>query len=131
MKTLSELRPGECKFALTTSEESDKAWSHASLGNTKGGGAFRHGFCAEPVAPGSNYCPHHHARCHRGFGKDARSLEEMIYALDQSQFRGRVPYEENTAPIDARLDSDVPSRPPLMPRKVYLAVRASTHNKVQ
>ena len=52
------------------------------------------------MKPGSVYCPEHHARCYRGPGKDARSLEEMIYAVDQSQFRGRVNYSEHTDPLD-------------------------------
>lgn len=113
MKTLTE-NTG-CKFALTNGV-ADQAWAHLRLGTGAGvrgkgrmigGGAYRHEFCAEPVKPGSVYCPLHHKRCYRGPGKDPRSLEEMIYATDQSQFRGRVPYAEHTEPMDEELQHGV------------------------
>ena len=49
------------------------------------------------------YCPEHKALCHRGHGKDARSLEEMIYAIDKSQYRGRTGHAEHTDPVDEEL----------------------------
>ena len=107
MKQLIDLGPCECKFAVTTSEASDKSWSHAHLAGTIGGGAFKHGFCGKPTASASEpYCAEHKARCHRGHGKDARSLEEMIYAIDKSQYRGGTKYADHTEPMDVELQRE-------------------------
>lgn len=123
MKTLIELDPGECKFALTDSETADKSWSHLRLGangpgmrakngSRVGAGAYPHLFCGAPAiqvrgADGKMacgpYCEAHHKVSYRGKGKDARSLEEMIYSIDHSQYRGRAPYAEHTDPMDEEL----------------------------
>lgn len=103
-----------CKYPVTNSDVSDQSWSHLRLGSSGpgmrakdgsrvGGGAYPHLFCGEPQKAGSCYCAAHHKVCYRGPGKDARSLEEMIYAIDQSQFRGRTGYAEHTEPLDEDL----------------------------
>jgi hypothetical protein len=102
-----------CKFAVTNGGPADQRWGHLRLGASGagvvangriiGGGAYPHQFCDIPVQPGSVYCPAHHKRCYRGEGKDPRSLEEMIYSVDQSQHRGRTPYAEHTDPMDEEL----------------------------
>lgn len=102
MKKLDEIGTG-CKFALTTSPAADFSWSHARLGDTQGGGSYPHLFCGAPTKPGSVYCPTHHKLCYRGPGKHPRSLEEMIYATDQSQYRGKSTYADHTDPIDIEL----------------------------
>lgn len=117
MKSLIELEPGECKFALTDSDAADQGWAHLRLGDSGagvrvkgrviGGAAHPHMFCGEPVMDEKHaYCPKHMARCYRGPGKDTRSLEEMIYATDQSQTRTRAPYAEHTDPMDIELKRD-------------------------
>lgn len=113
MKSLMELGEGECKFALTNGGPPDQGWAHLRLGDSGagvrvkgrmiGGGAYPHQFCAEPVTADSCYCAKHHKKSYRGPGKDPRSLEEMIYATDQSQYRGNTPYAEHTDPMDVEL----------------------------
>lgn len=111
MKSLVELGADECRFALTDSPAADRSWSHARLGASGpgsrklnvGGGAYPHQFCGEPVVGKGPYCAAHKKLCHRGMGKDARSLEEMIYAIDKSQYRGRSPYADHTDPVDEEL----------------------------
>lgn len=117
MKSLEELKVNECKFALTTSASADFRWNHLRLGDTKGvvtedgkisgGGAFKHGFCGAPTHEGEPYCAAHKARCYRGPGKDVRSLEEMMYATDQSQYRGRQNYADHTDPVDREIKVEV------------------------
>lgn len=106
-----------CKYAVTNPDQTDKGWAHLRLGSGPGmrsktgarigGGAYPHLFCGEPQQAGSPYCAAHHKLCYRGPGKDARSLEEMIYSIDQSQFRGRVGYADHTEPMDVELRKDV------------------------
>jgi hypothetical protein len=116
VKTLAE-NTG-CKYALTDSETADQSWSHARLGSGPGvkvkgvwigGGAHQHLFCGEPRKADSNYCPAHHKLCYRGPGKDARSLEEMMYAIDQSQYRGKPAYADHTDPMDVELARERPA----------------------
>jgi hypothetical protein len=107
MKTLIE--NDGCKFALTTSKEPNRhgfgrlgrnGFTGASVGGAVLGASYPHLFCGEVQRPGSPYCEAHHARCCRGDGKDVRALEEMMYAVDESQFRGSTGYAEHTDPLD-------------------------------
>lgn len=91
-----------------------------------------HDCCGAPTQSENHlepYCPTHKAICHRGPGKDARSLEEMIYAVDQSQYRGRSPYADHTDPVDEELRPDrgqavVKETPPPRPTDIS-AVRSN------
>jgi hypothetical protein len=87
-----------CKYALTTSA----APNRHPFGHTIGP-SYPHLFCGEPTVKDGVYCAEHHKLCRRGQGKDARSLEEMIYAVDQSQYRGKSAYADHTDPIDIEL----------------------------
>ena len=93
MKTLIETTG--CRFALTTSEAPNRHPFGTHIGPS-----YEHLFCDAPQRAGSSYCEKHHQVCCRGEGKDARALEEMIYAVDQSQFRGSTGYAEHTDPMD-------------------------------
>ena len=114
MKTLQE-NTG-CKFALTTSEEPNRYGfgrlgkdgnTGAMVGQAVLGPSYPHLFCGEPTIGDGVYCAEHHKLCRRGAGKDARSLEEMIYAIDQSQHRGKSPYADHTDPVDEELKREV------------------------
>lgn len=96
MKTLIE--NDGCKYALTESDAPNRHPFGHSIGPS-----YPHLFCGEPTIGDGVYCATHHALCRRGHGKDARSLEEMIYAVDQSQYRGRPPYADHTDPVDEEL----------------------------
>lgn len=114
MKTLQE--NDGCKFALTTSEEpnrhgfgslgSQACRYGATVGEAVLGPSYPHLFCGEPRKSGSPYCAAHHKICYRGHGKDARSLEEMIYAVDQSQYRGSTGFADHTDPLDEELKKE-------------------------
>jgi hypothetical protein len=85
MKALDELPPRCCKFALTDGGAApDMTWQRPN---------FRHLFCGEPVKDEkSPYCAEHHARCHAGFGRDVRSTERMMRAVEQTVvYRRREP----------------------------------------
>lgn len=114
MKTL--LENTGCKFALTTSEEPNRhgfgrlgkdGRNGAMVGKAVLGPSYPHLFCGEPTIGDGVYCAEHHKLCRRGPGKDARSLEEMIYAVDQSQYRGKSPYADHTDPIDEELKREI------------------------
>jgi hypothetical protein len=99
MKALDELPPRSCKFALTDGGAApDMTWQRPN---------FRHLFCGEPTKDKSPYCAEHHARCYSGFGRDWRSTERMMKAVEQTvTYRRREPMkgdgrEENFTPDGA------------------------------
>lgn len=113
MKTL--LENTGCKFALTTSDAPNrhgfgqlgrKGFTGAAVRGAVLGPSYPHMFCGEATAAGEPYCPTHKAICHRGHGKDVRSLEEMIYAVDQSQYRGSTGFMDHTDPMDEELKKE-------------------------
>jgi len=84
MKALDELPPRSCKFALTDGGAApDMTWQRPN---------FRHLFCGEPVAHEKTaYCAEHHALCHsNGTGRDWRSTERMMKAVEQTVVYRRV-----------------------------------------
>lgn len=134
MKALADLGPNECRYAPDDAGPADQSWGHLRLGGgggvlvkgrMVGGGAYRHMFCGEPTPPGAVYCDACRTkhRLTRGPGKDARSLEEMIYATDQSEHRGRAPYAEHTDPMDVELRREMRKPEP------EIETRKSTENR--
>lgn len=110
MKTLIE--NDGCKYALTTSDAPNrygfgrvghKGKTGAKVGGAVLGPSYPHLFCGEPTVADGVYCAKHHALCRRGLGKNERALEEMLYAVDHSQYRGKPPYADHTDPIDEEL----------------------------
>lgn len=100
MKTLIE--NDGCKFALTTSEAPNRHPFGHSIGPS-----YPHFFCGEPTTgEGQPYCATHKKLCHRGPGKDIRALEEMMYAIDQSQYRGTTGFADHTDPMDEELKKE-------------------------
>lgn len=76
MKSLNELSSRGCKYALTDGGAApDMTWQRAN---------YRHLFCDEPARNGSPYCEKHHAVCYCGTGRDWRSTERMMKAVEQS-----------------------------------------------
>lgn len=107
MKSLIDLGPNECRFALTTSEKSDRSWSHVRLGDSgQGAGAHPHMFCGAPTKPGEPYCAAHRKLCWRGPGKDPMALAGMIDALDQQVVRA-IQVPDNTEPLDVETRREV------------------------
>jgi hypothetical protein len=79
---------GQCKYPLTDSPP--------------------HMFCAEPTVAATDkepYCAVHKKLCSDGPGKHVRSLEEMIYAIDDSVIR-TVVKDEHTLRVDTQLKSE-------------------------
>ena len=113
MKTLVENEG--CKFALTTSDEPNRH-GFGRLGKDGKTGAvvrgavlgpsYPHLFCGEVTVGDGTYCDKHEKICRRGPGKHVRSLEEMIYAVDQSQYRGSTGFADHTDPIDEELKKE-------------------------
>jgi hypothetical protein len=118
MPTITELTKDQCHFALTDSVEPNR-YGIAQGSRTQGvkrigdvplGDSYPHLFCGEPVSPeGGPYCCKHKKICHRGLGKHVRSLEEMMYATDDSMQRvgrGRTADADGRSHFVAGRESD-------------------------
>jgi hypothetical protein len=118
MPTITELTKDQCHFALTDSVEPNR-YGIAQGSRTQGvkrigdvplGDSYPHLFCGEPVAgEGEPYCCKHKRLCHRGPGKHVRSLEEMIYATDDTMHRigrGRIVDGKGLSYVHGQRESD-------------------------
>ncbi len=83
MKPLDELSARCCRYALTDGGDApDMTWQRPN---------FRHLFCGEPTKDEkSPYCAAHHKLCYGGHGRDWRSTERMMKAVEQSVVYRRV-----------------------------------------